>query len=192
MNTHKKILTMTLSALLIAVGIVIPMISPIKIQIGPMSFTLASHVAIMIALFISPTVSVAVALGTTLGFFLAGFPDVVVLRALSHVIWAALGALYIQKHVNLFEKPSKTIIFNIAIALIHALGEMIVVIPFYYGAGMDIQAFCYMVFGLVGLGTIVHSSVDFVISLVVWKALSQNTSISNISNVKKVYLIKQA
>lgn len=192
MNTHKKILTMTLSALLIAVGIVIPMISPIKIQIGPMSFTLASHVAIMIALFISPTVSVAVALGTTLGFFLAGFPDVVVLRALSHVIWAALGALYIQKHVNLFEKPSKTIIFNIAIALIHALGEMIVVIPFYYGAGMDIQAFCYMVFGLVGLGTIIHSSVDFVISLVVWKALSQNTSISNISNVKKVYLIKQA
>ena len=192
MNTHKKILTMTLSALLIAVGIVIPMISPIKIQIGPMSFTLASHVAIMIALFISPTVSVAVALGTTLGFFLAGFPDVVVLRALSHVIWAALGALYIQKHVNLFEKPSKTIFFNIAIALIHALGEMIVVIPFYYGAGMDIQAFCYMVFGLVGLGTIVHSSVDFVISLVVWKALSQNTSISNISNVKKVYLIKQA
>ena len=192
MNTHKKILTMTLSALLIAVGIVIPMISPIKIQIGPMSFTLASHVAIMIALFISPTVSVAVALGTTLGFFLAGFPDVVVLRALSHVVWAALGALYIQKHVNLFEKPSKTIIFNIAIALIHALGEMIVVIPFYYGAGMDIQAFCYMVFGLVGLGTIVHSSVDFVISLVVWKALSQNTSISNISNVKKVYLIKQA
>lgn len=192
MNTHKKILTMTLSALLIAVGIVIPMISPIKIQIGPMSFTLASHVAIMIALFISPTVSVAVALGTTLGFFLAGFPDVVVLRALSHVIWAALGALYIQKHVNLFEKPSKTIFFNIAIALIHALGEMIVVIPFYYGAGMDIQAFCYMVFGLVGLGTIIHSSVDFVISLVVWKALSQNTSISNISNVKKVYLIKQA
>ena len=69
---------------------------------------------------------------------------------------------------------------------------MIVVVPFYYGAGMDIQAFCYMVFGLVGLGTIVHSSVDFIISLVVWKALSQNTSISDVSNVKKVYLIKNA
>ena len=80
MNTHKKILTMTLSALLIAVGVVIPMISPIKIAIGPMSFTLASHVAIMIGLFVSPNVSIAVALGTTLGFYLAGFPDVVVLR----------------------------------------------------------------------------------------------------------------
>ena len=73
MNTHKKILTMTLSALLIAVGVVIPMISPIKIAIGPMSFTLASHVAIMIGLFVSPNVSIAVALGTTLGFYLAGF-----------------------------------------------------------------------------------------------------------------------
>lgn len=65
MNTHKKIQTMVLSALLIAVGVVIPMISPIKIQVGPMSFTLASHVAIMIALFVSPAVAIAVALGTT-------------------------------------------------------------------------------------------------------------------------------
>lgn len=192
MNTHKKLLTMTLSALLIAVGVVIPMISPIKIQIGPMSFTLASHVAIMIALFVSAKVSVAVALGTTLGFLLAGFPDVVVLRALSHVVWALLGGLYIQKHSDLFQSSVKTLGFNLAIALIHGLGEMIVVVPFYYGAGMDLQAFCYMVFGLVGIGTIVHSSVDFMISLVVWKALSQNTDISNISNVKKVYLFKNA
>ncbi len=192
MNTHKKILTMTLSALLIAVGIVIPMISPIKVQIGPMSFTLASHVAIMIALFISPKVSIAVALGTTLGFFLAGFPDVVVLRAFSHVIWASIGGYYIIKHSDLFQSPIKTLAFNLAIATIHAIAEMIIVIPFYYGAGMDLQAFCYMVFGLVGLGTIVHSSVDFIISLIVWKALSQNTSISNISTVKKVYLIKNA
>lgn len=192
MNTHKKLLTMTLSALLIAVGVVIPMISPIKIQIGPMSFTLASHVAIMIALFVSAKVSVAVALGTTLGFLLAGFPDVVVLRALSHVVWALLGGLYIQKHSDLFQSSVKTLGFNLAIALIHGLGEMIVVVPFYYGAGMDLQAFCYMVFGLVGIGTIVHSSVDFIISLMVWKALSQNTDISNISNVKKVYLFKNA
>lgn len=192
MNTHKKLLTMTLSALLIAVGVVIPMISPIKIQIGPMSFTLASHVAIMIALFVSAKVSVAVALGTALGFLLAGFPDVVVLRALSHVVWALLGGLYIQKHSDLFQSSVKTLGFNLAIALIHGLGEMIVVVPFYYGAGMDLQAFCYMVFGLVGIGTIVHSSVDFIISLVVWKALTQNTDISNISNVKKVYLIKNA
>ncbi len=192
MNTHKKILTMTLSALLIAVGVVIPMISPIKIAIGPMSFTLASHVAIMIGLFVSPNVSIAVALGTTLGFYLAGFPDVVVLRALSHIVWAFVGATYIQKHADLFKSPVKTLGFNFFIALIHAIGEMIVVIPFYYGAGMDIQAFCYMVFGLVGVGTIIHSAVDFIVSLVVWKALSQSTNLCNISNVKKIYLTKNA
>ena len=74
----------------------------------------------------------------------------------------------------------------------HAIGEMIVVVPFYFGAGMDVQTFSYMVFGLVGLGTLVHSAVDFVITLVVWKALSQNASIAKIANVKKVYLIKNA
>ena len=167
-------------------------ISPIKIQVGPMSFTLASHVAIMIALFVSPAVAIAVALGTTLGFLLAGFPIVVVLRALSHVIWAGAGAYYIQKNTDLFKSPAKTLGFNLAIGLLHAIGEMIVVIPFYWGAGMDLQAFIYMVFGLVGLGTIIHSSVDFVISLVVWKVLSKNASIANIANVKTVYLVKNA
>lgn len=191
MNTHKKIYTMTLSAILIAVGTVIPMFMP-KVIVGPMSFTLASHVAVMLALFISPSVAIAVALGTTLGFFIAGFPLVVVIRALSHVIWAFLGAYYVKKYPQTFESPLKTILFNLAIAGMHAVGEMIAVIPFYYGTGMDIQTFCYMVFGLVGLGTIIHSSVDFGISLVVWKVLSKNASIANVSNVKKVYFMKNA
>lgn len=191
MNTHKKIYTMTLSAILIAVGTVIPMFMP-KVIVGPMSFTLASHVAVMLALFISPSVAIAVALGTTLGFFFAGFPLVVVIRALSHVIWAFLGAYYVKKYPQTFESPLKTILFNLAIAGMHAVGEMIAVVPFYYGAGMDVQTFCYMVFGLVGLGTIIHSSVDFGISLVVWKVLSKNASIANVSNVKKVYFMKNA
>lgn len=191
MNTHKKIQTLTIAALLIAVGTVIPSFMP-KVIVGPMSFTLASHVAVMIALFISPSVAISVALGTTLGFLMAGFPFVVVLRALSHVIWAFAGSLYIQKNPNIFEKPLKALQFNLFIAILHAIGEMVVVIPFYWGAGMDVQTFCYMVFGLVGIGTIIHSSVDFIISLVVWKALSQNSSIAKISNVKKVYLIKNA
>lgn len=190
MNTHKKIYTMMLSALLIAVGIVIPMFMP-KVIIGPMSFTLASHVAVMIALFISPQVAVGVALGTTLGFFISGTPFIVVLRALTHVVWAFIGAYYIKKNTSIFEKPSKTFLFNISIALLHAVLEMVVVIPFYMGT-MDVQSFIYMVFGLVGLGTAVHSAVDFGISLVVWKALSQNASIAEISNVKKVYFVKQA
>lgn len=189
MNRNKKIYTMVLTSLLIAVGIVIPMISPIKVVIEPMSFTLASHVAIMIAVFISPVAAVSVAVGTTIGFFLAGFPIAVVLRALSHVVWAFAGAYYVKKYPNTFESPFKSILFNLTIALLHATMEMITVIPFYMGS--DANSFMYMVFGLVGLGTIVHSFVDFMISLIVWNALSKSESIVKIANVKKVSLIKK-
>lgn len=48
------------------------------------------------------------------------------------------------------------------IALIHAIGEMIIVIPFYYGNGMDIQMFCYMIFGLVGLELLFTALLIFV------------------------------
>lgn len=189
MNTHKKIYILILSALLVGVGTVIPMFMP-KIIIGPMSFTLASHVAVMIAIFISPQVAATVALGTTLGFFVSGTPFIVVLRAFTHVIWAFLGGLYIQKHSSTFESPTKTLLFNIVIALLHAVGEIIVVIPFYMGT-MDVHSFIYMVFGLVGIGTAVHSAVDFVVSLLVWKALSRNASIAEISNVKRIDFTKK-
>ena len=88
-----KTFSLALTGMLIAVGIVIPMFSPIKIVIEPASFTLASHVAVFIAMFISPSVAVAVSLGTTLGFFLGGFPLTVVLRALTHVIFALAGSI---------------------------------------------------------------------------------------------------
>ena len=61
-----------MAALLCAIAILIPMISPVKIPLGPMSFTLGSHVAIFIAMFISPAVALTVELGATLGFLLAG------------------------------------------------------------------------------------------------------------------------
>lgn len=189
MDRNKQIYTMVLTSLLIAVGIVIPMISPIKIVIEPASFTLASHVAIMIAIFISPIAAISVAVGTTIGFFLAGFPIAVVLRALSHVIWAGIGAYYAKKYPNTFQSPLKTIIFNIVIACIHGVCEMIIVIPFY--TGMEASSFIYMVFGLVGLGTVIHSFIDFSISLIVWNALSKSKSIANIATVKKVNLIKK-
>ena len=51
----------------VRIAILIPMISPVKIQLGPMSFTLGSHVAIFIAMFISPAVALTVELGATLG-----------------------------------------------------------------------------------------------------------------------------
>lgn len=190
MNTHKKIYTMMLSALLVAVGTVIPMFMP-KVVIPPMSFTIASHVAVMLGIFISPTVATFVALGTTLGFFVSGTPFIVVLRALSHVIWAFGGGLYIQKHPETFTSPLKSLSFNFVMSLIHALAEVIVVTPFYIGT-MSVETFIMTVFVLVGVGSLIHSMVDFTISLMVWKVLSKNASIADISNVKKVYFVKNA
>lgn len=186
MDTSKRIHTMVLSALLIAVGILIPIISPIKVIVEPMSFTLASHVAIMIAVFVSPFVAVATAAGTTLGFLLYGFPLPVVLRALSHVIWAFAGAYYLKKHPETMTSLWKTILFTLSVALIHAIGEVVVAIPFYFGTSAN--SFIYMVFGLVGAGTIVHSCIDFIISVAVWKILIKNRSISSVANVKDVTL----
>ncbi len=81
---NKKLYNMLIAAMLSAIGIIIPLFSPVKILLEPASFTLASHVAIYIAMFISPGVALSVAAGTTLGFLLAGFPPVVVVRAASH------------------------------------------------------------------------------------------------------------
>ena len=92
MKSKTNTFQLALAGMLIAIGIVIPMFSPIKIIIEPASFTLASHVPVFIAMFISPMMAAAVALGTTLGFLLGGFPLTVVLRALTHVIFATIGA----------------------------------------------------------------------------------------------------
>ena len=58
-SMHNTILKIVMAGLLTAVGILIPMISPLKIVIPPASFTVASHVAVFIAMFISPAVGIA-------------------------------------------------------------------------------------------------------------------------------------
>lgn len=186
MSHSNRIHSMVLSALLIAVGILIPILSPVKVMIEPMSFTLASHVAIMIAMYVSPSVAVATACGTTLGFLLYGFPMPVVLRALSHIVWAFVGGIYLRKHPDTLNSMWKTVALTVAIALIHAAAEVAIVIPIYFNdPNID---FMYMVMGLVGVGTIVHSIVDMIISIVAWKVLVKNRSIVSVSNVKEVAL----
>lgn len=190
-----RIHTMVLSAILIAIGIIIPMISPIKIIIEPASFTLASHVAIIIAMFVSPRVAISVALGTTLGFFLGGFPLAVVLRALTHVVWAAAGSYYLKKYPETFTSMAKATIFIFIIACIHAVAEVLIVTPLYVGNMLSeanyAKGYMMSVLTLVGVGTIVHSTIDFMLSLAVWKVMVAMQSIVRISNVKKVRFIEK-
>lgn len=183
-QSKRKIQMMSITAMLIAVGVLIPMYSPVKIMLEPMSFTLGSHIAIMIAMFVSPLSALGVALGTTAGFYLAGFTLPVVLRALTHVIWAYAGALYLKKHPDLFQSPVKTFVFNLAVAIVHAVLEVIIVMPLY--TGYDASQLFYLLFVLVGIGSVVHSTVDFVLSLVVWKAVTASAAIRAVAVIKHI------
>ncbi len=171
------------TALLIAVGIVIPMYSPVKIVMPPASFTLASHVAIFIAMAISPGVAVAVSLGTTLGFFLGGFPLVIVLRAATHVVWALLGAMVLQRKPELMNNALQARAFSLVVGVVHALLEVAVVAWFYAGGQLSASyyenGFFRSVVLLVGIGGLVHSLVDYELSLAVIKVLQRQRGIKS-------------
>ena len=163
------------ASLLCAIGIVIPMFSPVKIILEPASFTLASHVPIFIAMFLSPLIAGVVALGTALGFFFGGFPLVIVARALTHFVFAITGAFILKKSPDLLQSPVKTPIFFFLIAILHAACEVFVVMPFYFSNNMAqgyySNGFLFSVVMLVGLGSVVHSLIDSYIALLIWEPL---------------------
>ena len=151
MKIQKRIQTMVIAALLCAVGIVIPMFCP-KIIIEPASFTLASHVPLFLAMFISLPVAAVVCLGTTLGFFLSGFPLVVVLRALSQIVFVALGAWFLQHSKNIVNRPLKSTLFSLVMGLIHGACETLVSTWFYFNGSETQQGYLMSVIVLVGVG----------------------------------------
>lgn len=165
--------SMLISALLCAIGIVIPIISPIKITLEPASFTLASHVAIFIAMFISPSTAILVSIGTAFGFLISGFPLVIVLRSVSHVVFAFAGSIILKKYPDKLRSIKSALPFSFLIGLIHGLCEVLVVLPFYFNGSMSTgyyaNGFFVSVIILVGLGTILHSMVDFYLAQVIYK-----------------------
>ena len=74
MRSRTKTYQLALTGMLIAIGIVIPMFSPIKVVIEPASFTLASHVAVFIAMFISPSMAGSSIAWNYIGLFPGWFP----------------------------------------------------------------------------------------------------------------------
>ena len=173
-DSHQRVYRMVIAGLLCAIGIVIPMFMP-RVAIGPMSFTLASHVAIFIGMFISPSVSIVVCIGTTLGFFVTATP-IIALRAASHIVFGIVGAYLLQKHPQLIEKPVSSLLFNMGLAVIHAVCEVLVVLPFFFmgtlfTAEQLTNGLTMSVFVLVGLGTLIHSMIDYTIAVIIWKPL---------------------
>lgn len=175
MRKSMSVQRMTAAALLIALGIAIPLLSPVKIVLEPASFTLASHLPIFLSMFISPVTALCVTLGTVLGFAMGPFTPVIVLRAASHIVFAVLGAVILQKKPQILSSPTQTFVFATSISAIHALCEIAIVSVFYLLGGMSAQYYnkglLVSVFGLVGVGTLVHSLIDFSLAFIVLSAL---------------------
>ncbi|EOW1932419.1 hypothetical protein ACNZ6L_002144 [Enterococcus faecalis] len=197
-NSVKRL---TISALLIAMGIIIPMVMP-RITIGPASFTLASHVPVFIAMFISPVVAIAVSLGTGFVFFLSATP-IIALRALSHLIFAVIGAVILQKHPEiLINKEGKFTLlngklqlFNVGIGVIHSAAELVVVSVFYTMGNLPgtyyTAGFMYSIFLLMGVGGLIHSLVDFSIAYFLASTLSKHVDIPTFTEAKQPKVIKK-
>lgn len=185
MNRSNKVLHLAMTALLVAIGILIPSTFP-KVPLGPAgSFTLASHVAIFLAMFISPFSATAVALGTTVGFLLSGLPFPVVLRALTHVVWAVLGAFWLKKHPNILYRPVSSILYCVVVAIVHAaLETAAIMVLFFQGSVTGSGGLWLVVFLPVGVVTLIHSTVDYIISLLVWKPISSLKSVRVITPVR--------
>ena len=175
MKKEARLQVLITEALLCAIGIAIPLFCP-KIVIGPASFTLASHVPVFLAMFISPAAAVTVSLGTTLGFLVAGFHPVVVLRALSHIVFALVGSLWLRKAPGVLSSVKGMALFSVAVSVLHAACEVVVVTFFFFGNQLSKETYqsgyFIGVLLLVGLGGMVHSMIDFGISLAVWKPVS--------------------
>lgn len=175
-NSSSKTLQLTSAAILTAVGILIPLVMPIKIVIGPASYTLGSHIPIVMAMFLSPVVALAVSVGTTLGFLMAGFPIVIVLRAFSHLVFATLGAIYLQKTQNSLGSIWKRQSFSLVINLIHALAEVLIVYFLTAFGQQNLDSnFFYTLFVLVGIGTLIHGMIDFELGYQFTKILTSRT-----------------
>lgn len=175
MSTKTRTHNMVLTALLIAIGIIIPIYFGFLRVILPPAFTatLMAHVPIFISMFISPWSALFTAIGTTLGFALSGLDPVVTARAGSHIVFALIGAFMIKKRFNLLS-------VGIVTAVLHALFEAITVYLFLslgWSVAKGDASFFSIAFYTTGIGTLFHDIIDFVIACTVGIALAKAKAI---------------
>ena len=148
---------LVIGAMLSAFSLIIPLVfgQTLSIQIPPFSATLAAHVPTMLAFLISPLAAVMVGIVSAFGFLITKGP-VIAARALTHAVFGGVGAYLVKKGMSL----TKALIIT---APIHALLEALVVLPF----GFTL----YKGFVIVGVGTLIHHTIDSVITIIIAKML---------------------
>lgn len=171
LSSKNSVKQLSISTILTAFAILIPLMMPIKIIIGPASYTLASHIPLFIAMFISPATAIFVALGSSLGFFLAGFSIVIVFRALTHLFFLTLGVVLVKRFPILMDSK-RFLLLGIGLNLLHGLGEYIVVMVLTSGQQTSATYWITML-GLVGVGSAIHGLLDFSLAYYFWKILKE-------------------
>ncbi|HEL2650742.1 TPA: hypothetical protein T0G97_000899 [Streptococcus suis] len=171
LSSKNSVKQLSISAILTAFAILIPLMMPIKIIIGPASYTLASHIPLFIAMVISPATAIFVALGSSLGFFLAGFPIVIVFRAITHLFFLTLGAVLVKRFPTLMDSK-RFLLLGIGLNLLHGLGEYIVVMVLTSGQQTS-ATYWITLLGLVGVGSAIHGLLDFSLAYYFWKILKE-------------------
>ncbi|RZI48184.1 hypothetical protein [Lactococcus kimchii] len=186
-----KVRNLIIAAMLTALGILIPVMMPAKIIIGPASFTLASHVPVMAAMFFSPVMAAFVAIGTTIGFMISIPVPTIWLRALMHLPVMTVGALVLKKYPELVHQKVKIQIFNLILGIFHAGLETLVVYVFYsLGFAQIDQHALFNFLLLISFGGLIHSMIDFNLSLGLCSVLSKAFSIDIFERAKS-FLIRE-
>lgn len=171
LSPKSSVKQLSISAILTAFAILIPLMMPIKIVIGPASYTLASHIPLVLAMFISPITAIMVTLGSSLGFFLAGFPIVIVFRSFTHLIFLTLGAFLIKRFPSLMDSKY-FFILGVGLNLLHGLGEYVVV-TILTSSGQTSDTYWVTMLGLIGLGSTIHGMIDFSLAYYFWRILKE-------------------
>ena len=175
---QNRTLLLVQTGVLIALAIIIPLTMPIKFVAGPFSYTLASHVPIVLAMFVSPISALAVCIGSVIGF-IVGIPNPEIwLRAATHIVWAFFGSFVVR---NIFTdeggmgaKWTKFSLWALVINFVHGLLEFLAVYLVFFKQGYSIKGQEVALGSLyVGLGLLggLHGFVDFVLGALIYLAL---------------------
>ncbi|MCY7205376.1 hypothetical protein MK558_10915, partial [Streptococcus gallolyticus subsp. gallolyticus] len=97
-------------------------------------------------------------------------------RAVSHLLFAVVGAILVQKRPSLLEKPLSTFLLALFLNFLHGLAEFIVVLVLTAGTHTG-AAYVWSLVGLIGFGSLVHGCIDFYIAYYLWKFLRDKVGV---------------
>ena len=177
-NKKDYVKHIVIAGILTAFSLIIPLF-PFKLPFPqPFSVTFAAHVPTILAMFFSPLVALCTVIGSTIGFLVSLGP-IVAIRATSHIFFALLGAYMLKKNINTY------LVFVIT-AILHGLGEAVVVYLFGpmlgFANSISLTYLFETVFGI----TLFHHAVDCVISIVLLIALEKAKFLKNTGVLPKV------